>query len=125
MFVHSYLHCWRHHVPLMYYATDSWFIRTTDYKDRMMEINDTIGWHPETFGTGRFGKWLEENKDWALSRNRFWGTLPIWYYTDDDGNDHYECFGSIEELRSRSDNFDQVYSNEKEWIFINLTLIKN
>ncbi|HLF20394.1 MAG TPA: class I tRNA ligase family protein, partial [Bacteroidota bacterium] len=77
--VHSYPHCWRCDSPLLYYARDSWYIRTTAYAQRMIEINKSINWIPEEVGSGRFGNWLEENKDWALSRDRFWGTpLPIW-----------------------------------------------
>lgn len=116
MFVHSYPHCWRHKVPLMYYATDSWFIRTTDYKDKMVSINKEINWHPAEYGTGRFGNWLEENRDWALSRNRFWGTpLPIWSYTDEDGNEKFECIGSYEELKAKSKNFNEVYPDETKF----------
>jgi isoleucyl-tRNA synthetase len=92
---HSYPHCWRTGNPIMYYARESWFIRSPEYRDRMIELNQTIQWQPPEIGTGRFGNWLEEVKDWALSRDRFWGTpLPIW--TSDDG----DCFaiGSVEEL---------------------------
>lgn len=92
---HSYPHCWRTGNPVMYYARESWFIRSPEYRDRMIELNATIQWQPPEIGAGRFGNWLEEVKDWALSRDRFWGTpLPIW--TSDDG----DCFaiGSIAEL---------------------------
>ncbi len=92
---HSYPHCWRCGTPLLYYARESWYISTTKYSPRMMELNKTINWVPPEVGEGRFGNWLEDNKDWALSRDRFWGTpLPIWVCKC--GNQ--KCAGSIEEL---------------------------
>jgi isoleucyl-tRNA synthetase len=95
-YLHSYPHCWRCDNPLIYYARDSWYIRTTEYAQRMMELNATINWYPPEVGSGRFGNWLEENKDWSLSRDRYWGTpLPIW--VAEDGSDHF-CIGSIDEL---------------------------
>ena len=95
--VHSYPFSWRHeNVPVIYYARESWFIKTTSISDRMVELNKTINWQPPEVGTGRFGNWLEENKDWALSRDRFWATpLPIWVNEDGD----MIAVGSIEELR--------------------------
>src|SRR3972149_7758574 len=95
--VHSYPFSWRHEdVPVIYYARESWFIRTTSVADRMVELNKTINWQPPEVGAGRVGNWLEENKDWALSRDRFWATpLPIWVNTDGD----MICVGSIEELK--------------------------
>lgn len=94
--VHNYPHCWRTDKPVLYYPLDSWFIRTTACKERMMELNDTIQWKPSSTGTGRFGKWLENLQDWNLSRSRYWGTpLPIW--RSEDGSE-LRCIGSVEEL---------------------------
>ena len=93
--VHNYPHCWRTDKPVLYYPLDSWFIRSTAVKERMIELNKTINWKPESTGSGRFGKWLENLNDWNLSRSRYWGTpLPIW--RDEDGKEI--CIGSIEEL---------------------------
>ncbi|MGM9747881.1 MAG: class I tRNA ligase family protein, partial [Candidatus Cryptobacteroides sp.] len=94
--VHTYPHCWRTDKPVIYYPLDSWFIRTTAVRERMMELNDTIVWKPEATGTGRFGKWLENIQDWNLSRSRYWGTpLPVW--RSEDGKEE-KCIGSVKEL---------------------------
>ncbi len=94
--VHNYPHCWRTDKPVLYYPLDSWFIRSTACKDRMIDLNKTINWKPESTGTGRFGKWLENLNDWNLSRSRYWGTpLPIWRTED---NSEEICIGSVEEL---------------------------
>ena len=93
---HNYPHCWRTDKPVLYYPLDSWFIRTTALRERMMDLNKTIYWKPESTGTGRFGKWLENINDWNLSRSRFWGTpLPIWATED---RSELKCIGSVEEL---------------------------
>ena len=93
--VHNYPHCWRTDKPVLYYPLDSWFIRSTAVKERMIELNKTINWKPASTGTGRFGKWLENLNDWNLSRSRYWGTpLPIW--RSEDGEEI--CIGSVEEL---------------------------
>ena len=95
-FVHSYPHCWRTDKPVLYYPLDSWFIRSTACREKMMELNDTINWKPQSTGTGRFGKWLENLQDWNLSRSRYWGTpLPIW--RTEDGKEE-KCIGSVKEL---------------------------
>ncbi len=94
--VHNYPHCWRTDKPILYYPLDSWFIKTTAVKDRLIELNKTINWKPKSTGEGRFGKWLENLVDWNLSRSRYWGTpLPIW--STEDGSER-KCIGSVEEL---------------------------
>ena len=98
---HSYPHCWRTDKPVLYYPLDSWFIKTTAMKERMIELNKTINWKPEATGSGRFGNWLENIVDWNLSRSRYWGTpLPIW--RTEDGKEE-KCIGSVEELRNEID----------------------
>ncbi len=122
---HTYPHCWRTDKPILYYPLDSWFIRTTAMKDRLVELNKTINWKPESTGTGRFGNWLENLVDWNLSRSRYWGTpLPIW--RSEDGEE--VCIGSVEELinglkhalkddvlneeqRGKNEKFIEAYNN--------------
>jgi len=102
VYEHAYPHCWRCGTPLLYYAKSSWYIATSQVRDELLANNETIGWHPEHIKQGRFGKWLENNVDWALSRDRYWGTpLPIWHCTKGDCSERY-CAGSVAELRERA-----------------------
>ena len=97
-YVHNYPHCWRTDKPVLYYPLDSWFVKTTDYKKRMLELNDTINWKPASTGQGRFANWLENLVDWNLSRSRYWGIpLPVW--TSEDKKEHI-CVGSVKELKT-------------------------
>jgi isoleucyl-tRNA synthetase len=102
VYEHAYPHCWRCGTPLLYYAKSSWYIATSQVRDELLANNETIGWHPEHIKHGRFGKWLENNVDWALSRDRYWGTpLPIWHCASGECG-HRVCIGSVAELRERA-----------------------
>jgi isoleucyl-tRNA synthetase len=107
---HSYPHCWRTDKPVVYYPLDAWFIKTTAKRERMVELNKTINWKPESTGTGRFGNWLENMVDWNLSRSRYWGTpLPIW--RTEDGSEE-KCIGSIDELNAEIKKASQVLGGD-------------
>lgn len=105
-YVHNYPHCWRTDKPVLYYPLDSWFIKSTALKDRMVELNKTINWKPESTGTGRFGNWLENLQDWNLSRSRYWGIgLPIWRTED---NQYEICIGSLDQLQTEMDKANKT-----------------
>ncbi len=99
-FIHSYPHCWRCDTPLLNFATSSWFIKVTQYKDKLVSLNKSVKWVPETVGDGRFGKWLENARDWAVSRSRYWGTpMPIWRC---DKCEKVEIIESIDNLKTKT-----------------------
>ena len=110
-FTHSYPHCWRCNTPLIYYARESWFIKMSAVKDELVKNNNTVHWIPESIGKGRFGDWIENVQDWSLSRDRYWGTpLNIW---ECETCGHQDAIGSIEELRERAGNYEEVLASLK------------
>lgn len=112
---HSYPHCWRCGSPLLYMARDSWFIRTTELKDKLISNNEQVNWHPPEVGAGRFGEWLENNVDWAISRNRYWGTpLPAWVCDADA--DHITFIGSFEDLSDRVGGLPEDFDPHRPFI---------
>ncbi|MBS3915909.1 MAG: isoleucine--tRNA ligase [Bacteroidetes bacterium] len=117
---HTYPHCWRTDKPILYYPLESWFIKTTAVKDRLIELNKTINWKPQSTGEGRFGNWLENLVDWNLSRSRYWGTpLPIW--RTEDGSEE-KCIGSIEELLNEISTANEKLGLQQNWTRENLDL---
>lgn len=122
--VHNYPHCWRTDKPVLYYPLDSWFVRTTAARDKMIDLNNTINWKPQSTGAGRFGKWLENLQDWNLSRSRYWGTpLPIW--RTEDGKEE-KCIGSVKELYvEMQKSLDAGVMSELPWKDLDLNNYKD